>query len=463
MIKQVLVLAACAYAKASNKDVANTKITANKVIIQIQACRQIILSNKQIKEDCNLCSGVLISDKHVLTTAHCLSGSTFAKIINDPMAPITQTKHKVKLNDLADYITVASDAYVIHPDYNEQTLAKNLAVIFTGKKITANPLKYSLIKNTPSVNDTMSMSEWKFHTMKSSTTSSSLIFQTQLVKIIQKSYCLEIMSEVDNESEYCVKLPNAISCDTSSSVLFTNENEKLVLAGILSFPSGSCERSLYNPGVFTNLYMHRDWIASTLYSINFNGRKDNVMRTEDFTISVDILKEEVDALKLLDSRYEVKDSISQLGSVHSSDNPNLFGTFLGIESDGFYEILHHHIDKEQVKKAEHMLKRVFGPHWKIGFILVNLCFVVILIFSIYKIVRVIKSYETSEHLIKQSSSESSENNFVILPHVTPQYDILYETVLDFQIPKNVCKYPVDLKKGDSNIESQASSINFYNF
>ena len=72
-----------------------------------------------------------------------------------------------------------------------------------------------------------------------------------------------------------------------------------------------------------------------------------------------------------------------------------------------------------------------------------------------------KSYELSENLIKQASAENSENNFVILPHVTPQYDILYETVLDFQIPKNVCKYPIDIKKGGSHVESQASSINFY--
>ena len=292
------------------------------------------------------------------------------------MAPVPRNKHKVKLSNQADYVTVTSDSYVIHPDYDERTLAKNLAIIFTGQKFISKPIKYSLIKNTPSVDDTMSLSEWKFHTMKSSSTWTSLIFQTQLVKVLEKSYCLEIMSEVDNESEYCVKLPNAISCDTSSSLLFTNENEKLVLAGILSFPSGSCERSLYNPGVFTNLYMHRDWIASALYSVNFDHQSniyDKNKESEDFTISVDILKEEVDALKLLDSRYQVKDATKMPESdVYSDSDGNLFGTLLGLESDGFSEILHHHIDREKVKKAEHILKKVFGPHWKVGFILVNL-------------------------------------------------------------------------------------------
>ena len=238
---------------------------------------------------------------------------------------------------------------------------------------------YSLIKTTPRVDDIMSLSEWKFHTMKSSSTWTSLIFQTQLVKVLEKSYCLEIMSDVDNDSEYCVKLPNAISCDTSSSLLFTNEDEKLVLAGILSFSSGSCERSLYNPGVFTNLYKHRDWIASTLYSIHFDhqsslDRNMKLVESEDFTISVDILKDEVDALKLLDSRYQIKDAtdLPELANLDSNSDHSVLQTFLGLESDGFSEILHHHIDKEKVKKAERILKTVFGPHWHIGFILVNL-------------------------------------------------------------------------------------------
>jgi len=71
------------------------------------------------------CAGSLISDGHILTSAHCLSDASFIDILLGTS----------QLPDGANSIQMTSSEYVIHPDYDWSTMYSDIAIVKLPSKL----------------------------------------------------------------------------------------------------------------------------------------------------------------------------------------------------------------------------------------------------------------------------------------------------------------------------------------
>ena len=197
----------------------------------------------------SFCGGTLISEKYVVTAAHC--GNIPYVMIggHDQNNP----------DDCREVIQVART--IIHPQYDDQSTRNDISVLELSRPSAYGPLAASLMDQQVSEGTMVTVAGWG---TTSEGGSQSPVLQKVEVPVSNQAACNEVYNlDADFGSKViCAAFAEGgkDSCqgDSGGPLFLSNGNSGFSLAGVVSFGSG-CARA-GAPGVYTKVSAFRQWV-----------------------------------------------------------------------------------------------------------------------------------------------------------------------------------------------------------
>jgi trypsin len=216
----------------------------------------------------HICGGAIISETHVLTAAHCTTGSSASQLS-------VRIGSKFRISG-GEIVTVSR--IFQHPLYNSKTQDYDFSVLLLSKKIKFSPTKAKIA--LPTSNEVFADGSPTFITGWGTTSfggGSPISLRAAVVNIVSQDKCnqaygggitLSMICAAAKGKDSCQgsvkKIPNIIFflkyshyCSDSGGPL-KSQNNKLI--GVVSFGIG-CALDAY-PGVYGRVTYVRDWIRS---------------------------------------------------------------------------------------------------------------------------------------------------------------------------------------------------------
>jgi len=198
------------------------------------------------------CGGTLISDRHVLTAAHCTAGSSPSSI------SVLVGEHRT---DDSTFTRVPLSAITDHPDYNSGTLDNDYSIL-----TLAEPVEFSAAiapACLPSTNSDFAgvlatVSGWG--TLSSGGNQPTVLNEVD-VTVQSNAECNSAYGSGITDNMICAADAGKDSCQgDSGGPLVAQENDKYTLIGVVSWGYG-CAMPQY-PGVYARVTEKMDWILA---------------------------------------------------------------------------------------------------------------------------------------------------------------------------------------------------------
>lgn len=200
------------------------------------------------------CSGSLIANEWILTSAHCIEGIEEATVyLGSSNYQLSKVTHKVK-----------KENFSMHPDWNRRNIENDIALIkipYTSYSEKIKPVKLASIKETDTtyIENNVITSGWG-HVSDSSVGISSEL-DWSYMNVIKNDLCRSYFGWVIKPSNVCIWTYGlASNCRGDSGGPLVLESS-MTQIGVSSFGSNKgCEKGM--PTVFTRVSSYLDWIES---------------------------------------------------------------------------------------------------------------------------------------------------------------------------------------------------------
>jgi secreted trypsin-like serine protease len=217
-------------------------------------------------EEEHICSGTLIDDRHILTSASCFQKS----FIPIPYSVV------LGAHDLSNSIRrISIDRFIFHSDYNVKTSENNIGLIRLSERIQSfsdyiTPACLFRSIRLPNISNTLIVAGWR--TMEIGKCSVRITNELRQTILTAMDDCSGVDPKYDFKKQLCVGRKDS-NCDLcqgdSGSGLFEkqkHDTDRWILTGIVSC---GCENaSQCYPGVYTRVSAYYDWIQNTIEQMN---------------------------------------------------------------------------------------------------------------------------------------------------------------------------------------------------
>ena len=204
------------------------------------------------------CGGSLIAPRIVLTAANCMSNFDLYEVIVN-MYDVT---NKTGVESIALNRGVLGEDIIIHPDYDEDTLENDIALMILPHEVTG--ITYAkLNEDARQVGDVLRVIGWGRTSLGGE--KSDILLEAE-VDFVTNKQCNEPYEGFVTDGMLCAARDGTGPCqgDSGGPMMLASDEGDPIQVGITSWGYGGYECANPNyPGVYTRVSYYADWIKKT--------------------------------------------------------------------------------------------------------------------------------------------------------------------------------------------------------
>nr|XP_032521671.1 melanization protease 1-like [Danaus plexippus plexippus] len=233
-------------------------------------------STREEKELDWMCGGALLSDRHVITAAHCVVSSIEAKLVKIRMGEYDiRTNPDCQFNKCAPPVQDRGIKTIIsHPNFNKPAFHNDIAIIVLDEPVEMNDYVIPIclpreeqLRQYLELGEKLIVAGWG--KMNMTTDERAKILQYVTVPVLKLEMCNTFGKRFTlAESEICAgaqEHKDACGGDSGGplmKVFDTQDGPKSFLVGVVSFGPTIC--GIRKPGVYTSIKFFLGWILDNL-------------------------------------------------------------------------------------------------------------------------------------------------------------------------------------------------------